>query len=239
KELAKEIFELLINTYPQLTIAEDYFHLAALLSEATDLTRILKLQLIGLKKDPVSLIGLHHMIGTAIKHNEHGLAIQAIEKILLIPGFENMYMLIGNLAVCLFDMGFLDQAVHFYAKALSIKDDKTVSASYGMALLANGQYEQGWDKYRSRTSMKAVGYDNHKFTGKLWQGQSLNKKTIIIAHEQGMGDSIQFVRFISLLKQRYQVKIYLKCQSALFTLFQQLDTVSGIFTNKDPTPKHD
>ena len=41
-----------------------------------------------------------------------------------------------------------------------------------------------------------------------WFGENLNNKTILILSEQGIGDNIQFFRYLFWLKEKFNVNIF-------------------------------
>ena len=76
-------------------------------------------------------------------------------------------------------------------------------------------------------------------TKPLWDGSSLDNKTILLHAEQGLGDTFQFVRYAQILKQRYAVKIILASQDPLIHLLRlcpYLDQVVSLF---ERLPHHD
>lgn len=239
RDAAKELLNTLIDTYPQHATAKDCIQLASLLSEETDSIKIINLQLFALKKEPNYTTALNNLIGSATRRYEHCLVIQAIEKLLTIDRSKLKPLVAMTLATALFDMGYLDQAVSMFAFTLSLKEDARARASYGMALLGNGQYEAGWHEYLARIDIEEVGYKKHNITSKLWQGEELNGKTLVVLHEQGLGDNIQFIRFLPELKKKYNVNIIFKCQVALASLAKQIPGIDNVITKNDDVPEHD
>ena len=59
----------------------------------------------------------------------------------------------------------------------------------------------------------------------MWDGAALYGKSILLVAEQGLGDSIQFIRYAAWLKQRYNCRTLFACQPALRQL---LSTCEGI-----------
>jgi tetratricopeptide (TPR) repeat protein len=239
KNEAKETFDLFISTFPQHATPEDFLNLANLLSQSKELTRIVQLILMALKKEPHHVAALSYLISAAMKHNEHYLVVQAIEKLLTIDREQFTKEAALNFATALFDMGYINESISMFEYTLQLYEDIRMRASYGMVLLSAGKFEKGWHEYLARIDLSEVGYEKHKFEGKLWRGENLNKKTLLIAHEQGLGDTIQFVRYIALLKKKYKVKIIFKSPVALENLMKQIPDIDSIFTKDDPTPKHD
>ncbi|GBD95714.1 MAG TPA: tetratricopeptide repeat protein [Nitrospirae bacterium] len=117
------------------------------------------------------------------------------------PAFEEAYVNLGNIFL---DRGNFRQAVEQYNRAIDLNPD-LADAHYnkGLVLLLKGEFEEGWKEYewrfQSREISRDIGYTNNEIT--VWDGSPLNGKTILIISEQGMGDHIQFVRYIPLVKK--------------------------------------
>jgi tetratricopeptide (TPR) repeat protein len=67
----------------------------------------------------------------------------------------------------------------------------------GMRFLFKGDFEIGWKYYEQRnTKLKNIFNDRPE-----WKGENIHQKSIVVYNEQGLGDSIQFSKFlIPLLK---------------------------------------
>ena len=63
---------------------------------------------------------------------------------------------------------------------------------YGLKLLYEGNFEDGWKYYEYRNSKITDFFRDIK----EWTGEEINKKTIVVFNEQGIGDSIQFSKYI-------------------------------------------
>ena len=73
-----------------------------------------------------------------------------------------------------------------------IKDNPEFYNYYGIRQLYEGNFDEGWKYYEYRNS-KTV--DFFKDT-KEWTGEKINSKNIVVFNEQGLGDSIQFSKYI-------------------------------------------
>ena len=73
------------------------------------------------------------------------------------------------------------------------------------------------------------------FTGK----EDLKGKTILLHTEQGFGDSIQFVRFVSEFKKKFPCKIAMKCRDELTELFKGIKEIDILTKRSEPTPTFD
>ena len=77
-----------------------------------------------------------------------------------------------------------------------------------------GDYRGGWPLYEARwkTDLTLPKVDRP-----LWDGSSLDGKTILLTPEQGLGDTIQFIRYAALVKA-LGATVVVKCQKALLKL---------------------
>jgi tetratricopeptide (TPR) repeat protein len=115
---------------------------------------------------------------------------------------ERFYLNFGN---TLLDQGKYQEAMEQYEKAINMKPDfAEAHYSRGMVLLTQGRLGEGWKEYewrlRSKEISKDIGYKLSKTPE--WDGSPLDGKTILIVSEQGVGDHIQFARYIPLVKER-------------------------------------
>ncbi|MEJ0004922.1 MAG: tetratricopeptide repeat protein [Steroidobacteraceae bacterium] len=106
----------------------------------------------------------------------------------------------NNLGVALKVMRRFDESLKSYERAATLNPDfADVSWNIALLHLLQGNFESGWPLYESRWALKPP----RPFTQPLWLGeQPLEGRTLLIHSEQGLGDMIQFCRFIPLLVQR-------------------------------------
>jgi len=72
----------------------------------------------------------------------------------------------------------------------------------------------------------------------LWNGSDLTGKTILLHNEQGMGDTMQFVRYAPMVAER-GAKIILECQKELISLMRDVKGLSQVVVQGDPLPQFD
>lgn len=133
----------------------------------------------------------------------------------------------------------LDAAIQCCDALLSFAPDNSeghfVKAS---ALLCQGNYIEGWGEYESRWALPAAM--SLQSTGiATWTGaENLNSKSILVTAEQGFGDTLQFVRFVSLLASR-NATVYVLAQVPLASLIASCAGVSAVFTSAAQVPRCD
>jgi tetratricopeptide (TPR) repeat protein len=72
----------------------------------------------------------------------------------------------------------------------------------GMVQLLAGRYPEGWADYEWRWKAKSFAAQRPNVDAPLWQGEDLAGRHILVFCEQGLGDAIQFVRYVRLLAER-------------------------------------
>jgi Flp pilus assembly protein TadD len=125
-----------------------------------------------------------------------------------------------NLGVALIDKRQLIEAIAAFNQAIAL-DPQLADAHFGLALLLlqQGDYVQGWKEYEWRWQSKDFNSDRWKYSQPQWDGSDLASRTLFLHDEQGMGDSIQFIRYVPLAAAK-GAKILLGCPPALRRLMR-------------------
>ena len=129
------------------------------------------------------------------------------------------------------------EAVACFEKAIVLdRDDADAHFNLALALLSTGDYTRGFREYEWR--WKRTGMRPRKSSKPVWLGEfPPSGRTILLQAEQGLGDTIQFVRYIPLLA-RMGAKIALEVQPELNAL---LSGASGVacYARGEPLPTFD
>ena len=109
----------------------------------------------------------------------------------------------GNRGEALRELGRLDEAMASYDKAIAITpDDAEPLWNKSLVTLLRGDLAQGWPLHEWRKKTKTP-HGDRSYRQPFWNGQeSLRGKTILVHWEQGLGDTIQFCRYIAELDKR-------------------------------------
>lgn len=149
----------------------------------------------------------------------------------------------GNLGRTYHLMGLVNQANECFEKALRLKPDYP-EAHFNRAVckLLAGRWEEGWQEYEWRFKCKNRhrAYP-HRLNGERWYGESFAGRTLLVHSEQGIGDALQFVRYLPMVKERGG-RIIFEARRSLMNLFknlQELDELIELSADRPPSPHYD
>ena len=128
-------------------------------------------------------------------------AIPSFERaISIMPDYADAYF---NLGVSLQNLKRSDAAIMAYDKAMSLnRHEVKAHWNKSLVLLGNGDFELGFALYEWR-KVQPNPLGDRRFNRPLWLGEeNLLGKTILVHEEQGIGDTIQFCRYVNLLAAR-------------------------------------
>ena len=153
------------------------------------------------------------------------------------PDYAEAYSSRGDI---LQGLGRLDEALLSYEKAIGIKPDYA-QAHWNLSLghLLVGNFKSGWQGYEWRSKNEDINrtIGIRGFEKPLWLGvEAVKDQTILLYAEQGLGDTIQFCRYVPLVA-KLGAKVILEVQRPLLKLLKNLDGVSDIFTKDDNLPE--
>jgi hypothetical protein len=153
----------------------------------------------------------------------------------LMPDYLNAHK---NKARALSFQGDIDAAMAAYREVLArAPEDAESHMSLGMLLLSRGEAAPGWNEYRWRWKTRDGALP--QLPQPLWEGQPLDGKSILLTPEQGLGDSIQFIRYAAVLKQRYDCRVLFHCPPLLRQLFSTCAGIDQLIDRGSPPPPTD
>ncbi len=180
----------------------------------------------------------HNNLGIAL--NGQGQLAEAVaqyqETLRLKPDYADAH---NNLGFVLNGQGQLTEAVARYQEALRLKPGYAEAHwNRALAWLLAGDFERGWPEYEWRWQRKDLISSKRSFSQPLWDGSSLAGRTILLHAEQGLGDTIQFIRYVPLVKRRGGT-VVLECQPALLPLLQSCAGVDRLLAQGSSLPPFD
>ncbi|MCE2576818.1 glycosyltransferase [Komagataeibacter sp. FNDCR2] len=135
---------------------------------------------------------------------ETGYAIEGLQ--ILSSWLEHMpetVALLNNMACALERTGHSEMAVSWYKKALEMApNEPIIRFGYAIALLKAGHFREGGKYYTERTPLTNGIVWWFMSLPRLRHGDDIAGKKIVLYQEQGLGDTIQFIRFVPYLLEK-------------------------------------
>jgi tetratricopeptide (TPR) repeat protein len=146
----------------------------------------------------------------------------------------------NNRGITLYALNRHPEALASYARALALRKDYA-DAHYNrsLSLLISGDYARGFEAYEWRGRRTGMAPHRRELRKPLWLGgYPIAGKTILLHAEQGLGDTIQFVRYVPLLV-RAGAKVILNVQPELVALLSSIEGVDRIVCRGEKLPSFD
>jgi tetratricopeptide (TPR) repeat protein len=167
----------------------------------------------------------------------HEQALASFERALAIkPDFPEA---LSNRCNALLELARYDEAVASSDQALALRPDYA-QAHWNRSLirLLQGELAEGFGEYEWRWKRPEIASSARRFEQPLWGGEPLRGRTILLHAEQGIGDTLQFVRYVPLVAAR-GARIVLEVQRPLQRLLSVLPGVSQVIAEGDDLPAFD
>jgi tetratricopeptide (TPR) repeat protein len=175
----------------------------------------------------------HNSLGVALQDQgqlaeaqacyEHALRLQ--------PDYARAH---ANLAAVLQEQGRLEQALASYGQALCLTpDDAEVHWNRALTWLLAGDFEQGWPEFEWRWRLKKNPLP--QVDQPPWDGSPLEGRTILLYAEQGLGDTLQFIRYAPLVQERGG-RVVVKCPAAWIPLLRRCPGIDELVAQGSPLP---
>ena len=147
--------------------------------------------------------------------------------------------LLGNLAALHRRRRDHATALAMADRALALQPNHPEShGSRAMALLAMGDYAQGFVEYEWRWRCDNFTTRSRDFGRPMWDGSDPRGRRVFVHTEQGYGDTLQFVRYVPMLAAR-GAEVILECHPSLRTLLRRVQGVSKVVPSGMNPPDFD
>jgi tetratricopeptide (TPR) repeat protein len=177
----------------------------------------------------------HNSLGNALFQQRRDAEAEACYRRALerAPGYAAAHT---NLANALMRRGNHDEMIRHYERALEL-DPKSAGGHYNLALahLREGRYDEGWQHHESRWDFRELKLRRRRFAQPQWKGETLRGETILLHAEQGLGDTLQFVRYALLVAERGG-NVVLEVQPRLQRLLRDLPGVNRVIARGETLP---
>lgn len=135
---------------------------------------------------------------------------------------------LGNLGVALQESGDLNGALEAYTKAIEVEpDNPEVRRNRGMALLAAGKFSEGWSDYEYRWQTQRFERLKRDWPVPFWDGEIKDGLRLYVHAEQGLGDTLQFCRYLPMLAEQ-GISVVFECADSLRALMKQVPGVGQV-----------
>ncbi len=148
--------------------------------------------------------------------------------------------LFANLGVAQERLGLYSKSEESYTNALNLNPkNSAVLYNKSLLLLKTGRYEQGFKLYEHRWLTNEFRQFQREFNVPLWLGQqNLDAKTILCHAEQGLGDTIQFLRFCKMFDTK-KTTVFVQCDSDLIEIAQTMQLRAEFYETGSKLPDYD
>jgi hypothetical protein len=187
----------------------------------------------ALKMQP-NCAAAYHVLGIVCL--ERGRAEEGIERLrralTIRPDLARSHLAMGR---CYLFRGDPARALEEFDRAVFLKPGYAEAHfDRAQALLKLGRFKEGWAEYEWRWPCNYVARPS--IPRPRWDGTPLGGKSILVHTEQGLGDVLQFIRLLPLLKREPfgAGRVVLACQTALQRLLRKLASVDEWFPIGEP-----
>ncbi|HYV38818.1 MAG TPA: tetratricopeptide repeat-containing glycosyltransferase family protein [Gemmataceae bacterium] len=142
-----------------------------------------------------------------------------------------------TLGIAMTKLGRFDEAMQWYDKALGLQgDNEGARWNRALLLLMLGDFKHGWPEYEWRWAEHK--FARRQFAQPLWDERELRGRSILIHAEQGLGDTLQFIRYLPMVRDRGGRTI-VECQAKLVPLLAEMSGIDQLVPRETPLPHFD
>ncbi|MBP2292184.1 tetratricopeptide repeat protein [Azospirillum rugosum] len=131
------------------------------------------------------------------------------------------------------------EALADFDRALAARpQDAGLRWNRGFARLLAGDYAGGWPEFDWRRHDQGAEPPWRDFPQPTWTGEDIAGRTILLYAEQGLGDTLQFVRYVPLVAAR-GARVILEVQRPLLSVLSGMEGAERVIARGDPLPPFD
>lgn len=192
---------------------------------------------ISISINPTSAETLCSLGTTLMELDRPDQAVRAYgDAIALEPDFAEAFR---NKGIALLEIGQIEKAEEALASAVSLAPDQPVNRfNLSILQLLKGDYQAGWVGHEDRLRLKPSPIPIRNFNRPRWSGGDLTGQTILLHAEQGLGDSIQFLRYVPMVAA-HGANIILELQRPLLRFDNFLTSICHVVAQGDDLPQFD
>jgi tetratricopeptide (TPR) repeat protein len=143
----------------------------------------------------------------------------------------------ANLGHVRHELGQLGEALACFDQVLRAEPQRAETHyNRALVLLLLGDWAKGWPEYEWRWQTKF--FPRPEFHQPRWDGSPLAGRTLLVVAEQGLGDTLHFVRYVLLLRQAGE-RVILQCQPPLLPLLAGCMEKEHLIAQGEPVPAFD
>lgn len=191
----------------------------------------------ALRIDP-RLLTAQNNLGTALSSlGESAAAVDAFRRVLDLQ--PDHVAGLCNLGFELLNQGNDAAGLECYRRALAVAPE-SAPARFHMATanLERGNFSEGWEGYEARWDMNTACGPKRDFPQPRWRGEALSGARILLYAEQGLGDTMQFVRYLPLVAARGG-QVVLEVPPQVYRLLSHFPGATEVVVRGQPLPSFD
>lgn len=134
-------------------------------------------------------------------------------------------------------LGQYDKAIEHYEHAIAL-DTNHASARWNRALLLllKGQWTEGWAEFKWRWQIEArSSIYAHVYNQPPWAGETLDEGTLFVHYEQGLGDVLQFMRYLPMVKKKVANLIF-EVPKPIYALVKEWPCLDAVLISNRQKP---